>query len=48
MLMTVDNFVEIKKIKQKMAEEFEVKELSALEYFLGMEVARRKKSIFVS
>lgn len=35
-------------IKQMMAREFEVKDLGAWRYFLGMEFARSKKGIFVS
>ena len=47
-IVTGDNFEEIKRIKQMMAKEFEVKELGALKYFLGMEVARSNEGISVS
>ena len=36
------------KIKRSLAKEFEVKDLGPLRYFLGMEVARSKRRIFVS
>ena len=39
---------EVERIKQMMAKEFEVKDLGALRYFLGMEFARSKKVISVS
>ncbi|RVW64704.1 Retrovirus-related Pol polyprotein from transposon RE1 [Vitis vinifera] len=37
-----------KKLKGKLAEEFEIKDLGALKYFLGMEFARSKEGIFVN
>ncbi|XP_038889313.1 uncharacterized mitochondrial protein AtMg00810-like [Benincasa hispida] len=40
--------IEIDKLKQKMAEEFGIKDLGNLRYFLGMEVARSKEGISVS
>ncbi|KZV29502.1 Cysteine-rich RLK (receptor-like protein kinase) 8 [Dorcoceras hygrometricum] len=39
---------EICRLKKCLASEFEVKELGPLRYFLGMEVARSKKGIYVS
>lgn len=35
------------RLKKVLAKEFEVKDLGNLKYFLGMEVARSKKGIFV-
>ena len=35
-------------LKQRLSKEFEIKDLGELRYFLGMEVARSKKGIFVS
>lgn len=43
-----DDNEEMKKIKQMMAKEFEVKELGALKYFLGMEIPRSNRSSSVS
>ncbi|KAH9696724.1 reverse transcriptase Ty1/copia-type domain-containing protein [Citrus sinensis] len=39
---------ELQKLKKQLAQEFEVKDLGNLKYFLGMEVARSKKGIVVS
>jgi len=35
-------------LKEKMAREFEVKDLGELRYFIGMEIARSKQGIVVS
>ncbi|XP_062089671.1 uncharacterized protein LOC133796207 [Humulus lupulus] len=43
-----DDIGEMNLIKKMMAKEFEVKDLGALKYFLGMEFARSKKGISVS
>ena len=43
-----DDTVEIIQLKTKMGDEFEIKGLWNLKYFLGMEVARSRKTIFVS
>ena len=40
-----DDIAEIIQLK-KMGDEFEIKDLDNLKYFLGMEVARSKKGIF--
>ncbi|RVX15996.1 Copia protein [Vitis vinifera] len=40
--------IQMKKLKGKLAEEFEIKDLGALKYFLGMEFARFKEGIFVN
>ena len=47
-IVTGNDSKEVEKIKQMMAKEFEVKDLGALRYFLGMEFARSKKGISVS
>ena len=39
---------EMKKLKAYMSKEFEIKYLGALEYFLGIEVARFRHGIFIS
>ena len=38
----------MEEIKRLMAMEFEVKDLKTMKYFLGMEVTRSKKGIFIS
>ncbi|KAL0544417.1 hypothetical protein IC582_019532 [Cucumis melo] len=43
-----DDQTEISQLKQKMGDEFEIKDLGNLKYFLGMEVARSKEGISVS
>ncbi|KAA0043342.1 reverse transcriptase [Cucumis melo var. makuwa] len=43
-----DDQAEISQLKQRMGNEFEIKDLENLKYFLGMEVARSKESIFMS
>lgn len=47
-IITGDNIKGMDEIKQMMAREFEVKDLGAWRYFLGMEFARSKKGISVS
>ena len=42
-IMTGDDIEEIGRLKQLLAQEFEVKDLGNLKYFLGMEFARSKK-----
>lgn len=44
-ILTGDHEEEIKRLKGFLAKEFEIKDLGNLKYFLGMEVARSKKSI---
>lgn len=39
---------ELEALKKKLAEEFEIKDLGSLKYFLGMEFARSKEGIFVN
>ena len=43
-----DDQAEISQLKQRMGDEFEIKDLENLKYFLGMEVARSKEAISVS
>ncbi|TYK14469.1 Cysteine-rich RLK (receptor-like protein kinase) 8 [Cucumis melo var. makuwa] len=47
-VLTVDDQTEISQLKPRMGDEFEMKDLENLKYFLGMEVARSKEGIFVS
>ncbi|KAA0057264.1 Retrovirus-related Pol polyprotein from transposon TNT 1-94 [Cucumis melo var. makuwa] len=47
-VLTGDDQTEINQLKQRMGDEFEIKELGNLKYFLGMEVARSKEGISVS
>ena len=47
-VLTGDDCNELEKLKGKLAEEFELKDLGALKYFLGMEFARSKEGIFVN
>ncbi|KAK8923657.1 hypothetical protein KSP39_PZI019078 [Platanthera zijinensis] len=47
-VITGDDVEEIKILKQKLASEFEVKDLGKLRYFLGIEVARSNHGIFIS
>ncbi|KAL0539594.1 hypothetical protein IC582_023810 [Cucumis melo] len=46
-VLTEDDQTEISQLKQRMSDEFEIKDLRNLKYFLGM-VARSKEGIFVS
>ena len=47
-IVTGDNEVEIARLKGILSREFEIKDLGALRYFLGMEVARSSKGISIS
>ncbi|KAA0051290.1 Cysteine-rich RLK (receptor-like protein kinase) 8 [Cucumis melo var. makuwa] len=47
-VLTGDDQTEINQLKQRMGDEFEIKDLGNLKYFLGMEVARSKEGISVS
>ena len=55
MIVSIDDIVlseddtnEILQLKQKMGEEFKIKDLENLKYFLGMEIARSREGISVS
>lgn len=47
-IITRDDNQEMEDVKQIMAREFEVKDLGALKYFLGVEIARNKDGISFS
>ncbi|KAA0063808.1 putative mitochondrial protein [Cucumis melo var. makuwa] len=47
-VLTGDDQTEISQLKQRMGDEFEIKDLGNMKYFLGMEVARSKEGISVS
>ncbi|CAH9095246.1 unnamed protein product [Cuscuta europaea] len=47
-ILTGNYCKEIEDLKKKLAQEFEIKDLGELKYFLGMEIARSKKGIVVS
>lgn len=47
-IITGDDYEEIRRLKKKLAQEFELKDLGSLKYFLGMEFARSKDGIFVN
>ncbi|CAJ2656182.1 unnamed protein product [Trifolium pratense] len=47
-VLTGDNIVEMARVKEKLALDFEIKDLGSMRYFLGMEVARSKDGIVVS
>ena len=47
-ILTSDDSLELERLKKALTREFEIKDLSPLRYFLGMEFARSKKNIFIS
>ncbi|WKA11799.1 hypothetical protein VitviT2T_029262 [Vitis vinifera] len=47
-IVTENDEEEISRLKTVLSKEFEIKDLGTLRYFLGMEVARSSKGIFVS
>ena len=47
-ILTKNHINEMDKLKEVLANEFEIKDLRPLKYFLGMEVDRSKKGIVVS
>ncbi|KAJ7954112.1 Retrovirus-related Pol polyprotein from transposon TNT 1-94 [Quillaja saponaria] len=47
-VVTGDNPIEVSKLKNHLAREFEIKDLGKLSYFLGIEVAHSEKGIFLS
>ncbi|RDX65732.1 hypothetical protein CR513_55583, partial [Mucuna pruriens] len=48
MIVTGDDEIEKLNLKEKLATQFEMKELGKLKYFLGIEVAYSKQGIFIS
>ena len=46
-ILTGDDDLGMKKSKETLTDEFEVKDLGSLRYFLGVEVFRSKLGIFV-
>ena len=48
MIITGDDLEEIARLQKQLAYEFEMKNLGGLKYFLGIEVARLKRGIFLS
>ena len=47
-ILTGDNNAKLERLTKKLADEFEIKDLGALKYFLGMEFAMSKEGIFVT
>ncbi|XP_062082167.1 uncharacterized mitochondrial protein AtMg00810-like [Humulus lupulus] len=47
-VLTGDDSSELEKLKRRLGEEFEIKDLGNLNYFLGKEFARSREGIFVS
>jgi hypothetical protein len=48
MIITGDDTEEMSKLQEQLSAEFEMKNLGGLKYFLGIEVARSQKGIFLS
>ena len=46
--LTGDDNVKLKRLEKKLVDNFEIRDLGALKYFLGMEFAKSKKGIFVT
>ena len=47
-ILTNDDVEEVAKLKAHLAKEFDIKDLGRLRYFLGIEVVRSNKDIFIS
>ena len=47
-VITGDDIVEIIDLKKYLAQEFEVKDLGQLKYFIGIEISRGPKEMFLS
>ena len=47
-ILSGDDHAEIIQLKKRMGDEFKIKDLENLKYFLRMEVAKSKEGIFVS
>ena len=48
MIITGSDTAEIRKLKERLFKEFEMKDLGRQKYFLGIEVVRSKVGIFIS
>lgn len=48
MIITRNNAGEVTSLKRKLFQEFEMKDLGRLKYFLGIEVHRSQQAIFIS
>ena len=48
MIVTGNDSDEMKALKEYLSKEFEMKDLGSLKYFLGIEVSRSSKGIFLS
>lgn len=47
-ILTGDDNAELDKLKKRLADDFEIKDLGTLKYFLGLEFARSEEGIFVN
>lgn len=47
-ILTGDDYVKLVRLKKLLADDFEVKDLGTVKYFLGMEFARSKEGLIVS
>lgn len=47
-ILTGDDVIEIKNLKERLASEFEIKDVGPLKYFLSMEIAQSNKRIIAS
>jgi hypothetical protein len=47
-ILTGDDSLKLKNLRERLAKFFEIKELSPLKYFLGIEFARSKEGIFMN
>jgi len=45
-ILISDDNIELERLKKKLADDFEIKNLDALKHFLGMEVSKYKKGVF--
>lgn len=47
-ILTGDDLEELANLKKRLAEDFEIKDLGTLKYFLGMEFATSRECIFIN
>ena len=47
-IITRDDAKEMQNLKEKLAKEFEIKDLRNLRYFLGIEIERKIKGIYIT